>query len=128
MVHAVECLMQCHLVTMRRTEGISPGFIGKTIRVHDQGVPVPPAYGISIIRRLRIVDWLPAVCPNVAPGMAPLEEFHDLVRSLNELHQRRIELKHDAGIACRLTLEQGVIPLFFGKDWARNTRRLLERK
>src|SRR6266446_7841467 len=55
--------------------------------------------------------------------MTPLEKFHHFVGSLEESHQRRKNLKHDARVTRRLTLQHWVIPLFFGSDWGRDARR-----
>src|ERR1700680_2401969 len=55
--------------------------------------------------------------------MTPLEEFDDLVGSLNEPHQRRKNLQHDARVTRRLALEHWVIPFFFRGDGRRNSPR-----
>src|SRR6267378_297363 len=128
MVHAAEGLMQSHLVTMRRSVWIGPGSIGKTVRVDHKGVSVPPSHRISVIPRLRIIERLSAVCPNIAPRMTPLEEFHHFVGSLNKPHERSKNLKHDARITRRLALQHRVIPFFFRSDWRRNARRPAVRK
>src|SRR3977135_4454149 len=123
MVHATKDLMQRHLVAMRRTQRIRPGSIVKTIRVHDKGIAIPTADRISVIRRLGVIDGLSAIGPNVAPGMTPLEKFYHFVGSLKESHQRCKNLKHDAWVTRRLTLQHWVIPLFFWGDWGRDARR-----
>src|ERR1700733_13775183 len=123
MVYSAEDLMQSHFIAVGRTKRVGPGSVVETVRVHNESVPVPPAYRISVIRRLGTIERFSAVRPNVAKGMAPLEKFHDFIGSLNEPHQRRKNLQHYAGVSRGLALEHRVVPFFFRGDGGSNSRR-----
>src|SRR3989338_7386787 len=77
-------------------ELVEPRSLVKTVRLNNQRVSLPSAHRVSHPPRVGILRELSSIEPDVAPDVSPLEELHDSVWKMGELHGCR-KVPQDSG-------------------------------
>jgi hypothetical protein len=70
-IHTAKALRDAQGITMRMTGPIEPAAVVESIRVHHEGLSVPPSDGVALLRWLRIARQLAAVAEDLPEVQAP---------------------------------------------------------
>ena len=88
---------------------IEPGAVVVADGLHDEGVSLPAAHGISVPGRIGILRKRPAIGPDRAPDVVILHVLQHAVGHLNELKGPQIRLPQIARIAQGLALGNRIV-------------------